>query len=325
MKTGWIVLLIALFVYGLSGIYVVRGNEQAVVRRFGRLLKTSDGTVAVTGSGLHYDLPWPFSQVNRINLNEIRTLTIGISESDEFVESAFLQAVDPQRRSQFLTGDKNILNLQIGVQYRISEAAPDAYLFSAESSEGALRMLVESVAADFVSRSGVDFVHPLGLGKLRDMLTERCRALVYEYGIGVDIEEVAINSVYPPIRVKADFLDVSNARADKERSINEASAYAEQQLSLAKLEEQRERDAAHAFQRDAVESARGQADSFASIIQELRSQEKSGTQSYEQAKQLALQRMYLETMQDILRKVSAKVLLDSGKPVDLTIFRESEK
>lgn len=314
---------LALAVYLSSGFYVVRGNEQAVVRRFGRVVRTADGNVSLRGSGLRFDLPWPFSRVDRVNLNEIRTLTIGIAEEDDFADTGFLQTLETARKSQFLTGDKNILNLQIGVQYRISEQGVDDYLFHSQAVDERLRLLVESIAADLTARSGVDFVHPLGLGELRELLTSQTRELADQERLGVEIEEVTINSIYPPVRVKSYFLDVANARADKEKYINAARAYAEQTLAESRAEERRLLDGAQIYRQQTVEAARGRADSFGRLVTQFREQEQQGIQDYAAARRMALRRTYLEVMEEILPRITGKVILESGEPVDITIFSES--
>lgn len=122
-------------IYLLSGFFVVRGNETAVVRRFGVAVKNANGEVRLWPSGWHYDCPWPFAVVDRINLNEIRTLKIGDLEQDAPATNSFLRNVDPARQAQFLSGDKNILNVQISVSYRVSESAVGEFLFAAVSSE----------------------------------------------------------------------------------------------------------------------------------------------------------------------------------------------
>lgn len=325
MKRFGFAILAALLAYLLTGFYVIRGNEKGVVRRFGAALTRADGTVLLKDSGLHYDLPWPWSTVDRVNLHEVRTLTIGTAELEDADGGEFLQSPASTRRSQFLTGDKNVLNLQITVQYRISETAPERFLFASESAERHLRAVVESVAADLVARSGVDFVHPLGLNELRDLLTRRSRELADRQRLGVRVDEVVINSVYPPVQVKAAFLDVSNARADKEQYINEARAYAEQRRAEARAERQAILDEARTYRQRVVERARGRADSFARMIRQFRRSESNGSHSYEQAKQMAMRRMYIDAMEDIFRDVAGKVFLDSGKPVDLTIFRDPNK
>ena len=314
-----------LVLYLGSGFYVVEGNQNAVIRRFGRLVTNEAGNVSLRASGLHYDLPWPLVKIDRVNLNEVRTLTIGSAEVEDVEGTEFLQSIGTAGQSQFLTGDKNILNLQIVVQYRVSEANVAGFLFGSQSAERRLALLAESTAADLVSRSGVDFVHPLGLGQLREMLTGRTRELTREHRLGIEVEEVTINAVYPPVEVKAQFLDVSNARADKQKFIHAASAYAEQRRAAARGEEQRILDEAEIYRQQTVEAARGAADSFTKIIEQLRRDEQQGIQTYAEARQMALRRRYIDAMEDILRNVASKVFLDSGKPVDLTIFRDPKE
>ncbi|MCA9116135.1 MAG: hypothetical protein KDA79_13695, partial [Planctomycetaceae bacterium] len=224
-------LLLVLAAWLTSGFYIVRGNEQAVLQRFGRLVTSAGGQPQVVGSGLHIDLPWPLSRVSRLNLNEVRTLSVGLSESDIPSESSFLQTVGEAASSQFLTGDRNILNLQVTAQYRIAGPAVGKYLFGSRSPEDRLRRMMETAVADFVSRSGVDYVHPLGLAELRILLTRAVRQAADEAELGIEIDEVSVSSVHPPVRVKAYFLDVSNARADYEKYINSARSYEEQKLA----------------------------------------------------------------------------------------------
>ncbi|HUG92347.1 MAG TPA: protease modulator HflK [Planctomycetaceae bacterium] len=306
-----------------TGFYVVRGNEQAVVRRCGRLVTTGEGVPRLVTSGLHYELPWPLSQVDRVNVNEVRTLSIG--EVDFEDGGDFLQTVDPLVRSQFLTGDKNILNLQVTVQYQVSGPDVADYLFAAENAEDHLRHVVEAAAADLVSRSGVDFVHPLGLGRLRALLTERVRALADEQRLGIVVDDVTISAVSPPIQVKAHFLDVSNARADKDKYVQAALTSAEQEREAARAREREILDAAFIERQQQVESARGQADRFRQIVAEFRRDAESGHQTYAAARLMAMRRLYLETMEEVLANVAGKVFLDSGKPVDLTILRDPKE
>ena len=312
-----------LALYAASGLYIVKGNEKAVVRRLGWVvLSPVTGETELRGSGLHYDLPWPFARIDRVNFNEIRSLTIGEGDSGELQDGGFLQSIAPTYVSQFITGDKNILNLQINVHYRISELRCRDYLFASESPERRLKLLVEATATDLVSRSGVDFVHPLGLGELREMLTAQCRQLADAQRLGIEVEEVAINSVYPPVLVKADFLDVQNARADREKYINAARAYAVSRVESARAEARKTLDEAQIYREQTVEAARGSAESFNRLVAQLKAEESAGIHDYAEGRQMAMQRLYVEAMRDILRKAAGKVVLDSGKEVDLTIFRD---
>ncbi|MCH7988983.1 MAG: protease modulator HflK [Planctomycetes bacterium] len=326
MKRCGLGILLFLLPYLLTGFYIVRGNEKGVVQRFGKVRMSPLGTVDLIDSGLHYDLPWPFSTVTRINLNEVRTLTIGLTESENVnvEESSFLTGVDDVAGSQFLTGDKNILNLQISVQYRISELKAYNYLFGSESPEEHLRLLVESNSTDLISRSGVDFVHPLGLGRLRELLTTQVRQLTQQHRLGIEVEEVTISAVYPPVRVKADFVEVSNARADRERYIYAANAYAVQSREEARARSQQILDEAAIFRGQRVEAAKGSAYSFNQIVKQFSETSSQDATVRRTARRIAMQRLYLDAMEDILRKVKSKVLLESGKPVDLTIFQRSQ-
>jgi membrane protease subunit HflK len=320
MKRGWIVGAVLVAGYFATGFYVVRGNEKAAAHRFGRVVRDSDGRVALTSSGLHYALPWPFSRIERINLNEVRTLSIGVAELAEPGAGGFLRSLDAENQSQFVTGDKNILHLQINAQYHVAEPSVEDYLFRSTSPERHLERIVEAVATGLIARSGVDFVHPLGQIELNALLTSNVRQIANEQRLGLEVDDVTINAVYPPIMVKSAFLEVTSARADKVNSINEALAYAESRTAAGQAEARRTKDEATSYRQQVVESARAQAESFARLIEQFRREEQSGGRTYVQARQIALARRYYETMRDILKSVSTKVLLDSGEPADLTIF-----
>ena len=266
-------------------------------------------------------MPWPCSDIERINLNEVRTLSIGMGEVAEPGAGGFLRSLEAENRSQFLTGDKNILHLQINAQYRVAEPTVEDFLFRSVAPERHLERIVEAVAAGLIAQSGVDFVHPLGQVELNALLTAGVRRLAEEQRLGVEIDDVAINAVYPPILVKSYFLDVTR-RADKINSINEGLAYAEARNSAAQAEARSTLDAAASYRQQTVESARAEAESFSRLIEQLRHEEQSGAggRTYVQARQMALTRRYYDTMRDVLKTVATKVLLNSGEPADLTIF-----
>ncbi len=303
--------------------YLVESNERAIVRVCGQVQRDSAGKPDLKASGLWFTWPWPLATIDRLRLNETQTLSIGLDAAPETNDvDAFLQPVAAGTKSQFLTGDRNVLNLQITVQYRVSEQHADDYLFQSDNAAKRLSARVESIAADLVSRSGADFVHPLGLGLLREMLTRLTRDAAVEMQLGVEVEDVSISSVSPPIRVKRDFLDVSNARADREKYIHAANAYAEQQLASARAEADGIVNEAQAYRQQKLGEARGEAASFEELVTKLQQFGNVDDPAYQEARSLALSRRYLDTMQSILQRVAAKVFLDSGKPVDITIFRD---
>jgi membrane protease subunit HflK len=320
MKRVVVTLFAVSAIYVSTGFYVVRGNEKAAVRRFGRAVRTSQGVVALAASGLHYTLPWPFATVDRVKLNEVRTLALDAGDLDEGAAPGFLRSLAAVNRSQFLTGDKNVLHVQVNTQYHVSEEYVGDYLFGAESSERQLERLVESLVTDLISRSGVDFVHPLGQVELNGRLTDGIRRLADSQRIGLEIDDVTINAVYPPLVVKSYFLDVTNARADKINFVNEANAYAEQRAAAARAACRRALDEAASYRHQTIESARASADSFTRMVQQFGDEERAGAHSYAEARQMTLRRSYVETLRDVLRSVSAKILLESGETADITLF-----
>lgn len=303
--------------YAATGIYVVRGNEQALVRWFGK------ARPQLVGSGLRYSLPWPMCRVDRVNLNETRTVTVGRGATDEVDDSDFLKAPAYSRQSEYMTGDKNILNLQISVQFRIED--PRRYLLEQEDPERHLRLLVQSLVADAVSRSGVDYVHPLGLTALRQLLTQEVRTACERQGLGLYIEDVTLADVRPPVQVKQAFLDVSNARAEKERLMSEAQTTSERLVAQAEAQATQLQDQAEADRAQQLSRASAEASRFNALIDQFESTAKSATQSYTQAKDLARQRLYWTTLETLLPKLSRTLYVDSGKPIDLTIQRDRRK
>ena len=319
MRRNWLVLIIPLGVWLATGFYVVRGDERGVIRRFGRMVVREGGTPEFQESGWHYNLPWPCGEIDRVNLNAVRTLTIGIPEPTDVDPSDFLKDSNNES-SVYLTGDKNILNLQIVVQYRISERAVERWLYASRDPVAILKNVTESVTTDLVSQSGVDFVHPLGLAELRNQLTIRLREESNRLGLGIEIEEAGINSVYPPLRVKAYFVDVANARTDQQKYVNAALAYAQQRSQAARAEEHRTRDRAESEASQLVQESKAASDSFRRLIAQFEKNGSRDTHGYQQARAMALQQYYLSTLELLMARVKRKLIIDPNRPADVTIF-----
>jgi len=297
--------------YLSTGFFTVPANEIAVVRRCGRAVWPA------RTSGLNYDLPWPWSTVDRVNLNAIRTLTLG-EASDE--ANAFLSSPSNQPTT-FLTGDRNLLQLRISVQYRVSEEFLAEWLYGNSAPEDRLQSLVETTVADLVSRCGVDFVHTQGLAELNNRLLIAARVAARNQRLGCDVEQVTIDRAEPPSRVKAEFLDVSNARADMSRTINEARVYAEQRLAESQADARQILDTAERERGSRIASAKGSADRFARLVDQIQQDATAGSRDYSVSRNLTLQRLYIETLREVLSRVQSKVILDGQQPADLMFPR----
>jgi membrane protease subunit HflK len=304
-----------------TGFFVVGGDESGVVRVFGRAERSEDGTVRLRSNGVYWHLPWPCSTIDRVRLGEVRTVSVGSSEAATSDQTDLLRLLEPAARSQFLTGDRNILQVQLNVQYRVSADAVEDWLYSAGDIEERLQMLSQAALSDVVLQSGVDFVHTLGHSEICAAVFDRLVALSDTSHLGITIEDVTIAGVAPPARVKSHFVDVMNARADRETYINRARAYAEQQHADAGASSRQILDQAESYRQKTTDLAQAEADSFNRLIDQLEATAKNLSLSYAEARQLAVQRQRLDTLQQLYPRVKTQVLLDETQPVDLTLHR----
>ena len=325
-RSRWLVwcgiFAVMLAAWAFSGIFVVGADEAAVLKSFGRAERNADGVVLLRNSGLYFHLPWPLTQVERVRINEVRTVSVGSSELGEAAPNEpFLQVLGSSQNAELLSGDKNVLNVQLNVSYRIASDRVDDWLFGSMAGEQRLELLASSVLADVVLRSGVDFVHTLGHNEIRRAVLSRLTELANLNSLGVEIEDVTIAGVAPPIRVKADFVDVMNARADRETYVNRARDYESQRSSAANAEAVKLKYEAQSYAQRKVDLAGAEAESFNRLIDQFVAASQGGAASYEEVRQMALRREFIDTLEEVFQKVDAKVLLDSGQQVDITLHR----
>lgn len=302
---------ILLGAYALSGFYVVRGNEKAAIRRFGRLVDP------LRSSGLHYDWPYPFAKIDRINFAAVKTISVG---SDPAGESKSPLSETPGVSRPLLTGDQNLLQIRGQIQYRPSETEIGEYLYAQQSAERRLADLSDAILADLITHSGVDFAHVRGVAELNARWTARLQAAARKHQLGIEIEQAVIEQVEPPARVKAEFLDVSNAQAEAARNVQEARTYAEQRASQAESERRRLIDNAEAERRTQTAAARGSADRFQKLIAQMNTEAERLGGDYRQVRQLTIQRMSWQTLREIWPKVRKKTIVDGNGPVDVGVF-----
>ena len=300
MKWGfW--MAIVFFAWMATGFFIIPANEKGIVRRFGRSF------IPPRGSGLQWDLPWPLARVDRVNYNELRTLTLGDVEADP----NFLMPTTAARPLTLLTGDKNLLLLKLNVQYRVSEEHVTEWLYGSLSPIKRLQWLVETTLTDLVSRCGVDFVHTQGLAELNHRLLQDVRRQVQRQRIGCEVEQVTIDRAEPPARAKAEFLDVSNARADMARSLHEARGYAEQKLAESQADARKVADEAERVRQTKVSAAQGAADRFEKLVGQIQRLARDGDDSGPALRQQAMQRLVAEILRDVMTKARTKIVLDN--------------
>ncbi|MFO0916724.1 MAG: protease modulator HflK [Planctomycetaceae bacterium] len=311
MTTGARLFLAAAILYAGTGFYVVGGNEKAAVRRFGRF------TGSLQTSGLHYDWPFPFCRVDRLNFAAVNTVTVG-TQSVPTADAPLGRVATAT--PAFLTGDQNLLHVRAQILYRPRETEVTDYLYGQVSPETQLAHLAKAILADLMSRSGVDFAHVQGLSELNDQLTRQLQTAAETQRLGIEIEQAQIESAEPPVRVKADFLDVSNARAEQARSVQESRTWAEQRISQAESARQRQIYEAEAMQQASIATAQGSADRFRHLLARMHEQADRPGGDYQQVRDLTVQRMSWQTLQEVWPKIRKKTVINSEGPVDIGVF-----
>jgi membrane protease subunit HflK len=232
----------------------------------------------MTLEGPRWHLPYPLERVEKINVDSIRTST---------------------HKGLMLTRDENIVNVEVAVQYRVGNA--EHFLFNVREPEGTLRDATISAVREVVGTSTMDFV----LGEGRSEVAARTQALLQKtldtYGTGLAVTSVNLQDAQPPEQVQSAFEDAIKAREDKQRIINEAYAYSNAIVPAARGAVARQLEEAQGYRERRVAEAQGEADRFSGLAGE-----------YRQAPEVTRRRLYLETMEQVLR-ANPKVMVDGGK------------
>ena len=282
-------MLAVVCLYILSGVYVVQPNEQGVVRRFGRLVNDQ------VMPGIHYHLPWPVEQIARPKTLQVKVMSVGFRMVDK------IKGIGPlPEETQMLTGDENIIDIQMIVQYRVID--PSAFLFSAEEPQWLVRKAAESCLTAIIGSMGVDQVLTTDKLVIEDKLKEQTQTILDRYGCGLQISGAYFQDIGPSEEVAYAFRDVTSAREDRNRLINEAHGYRNEKLPQVRGQAQQMIRQAEAFRTERINRARGESDRFLSLLRE-----------YEKHRQVTETRLYVETMEDIFPKMQKYVLDGDGQ------------
>lgn len=287
------VLIAALWL--LSGVYLVRTDEQAVVTRVGRIVE------ARVLPGIHWALPWPIDRVHRLKVLQLQRLVVGGNLADAAVGRSNPLA------AQFLTGDQNLIQLRAVVQYSIG--VPADYLFAASEPDRVVAAAVESELARRIAHRDVDAVLTTEKAAIQEEVRGAAQQLLNGYRGGVLLASVNLETVAPPPEAAEAFRDVAGARADAARIVSEAEGYANDVVPRARGEAEQLLSAAQAYRQRRINEAQGDAARFVQVAAE-----------YEKAQQVNGDRLYLETMEQILPRIK-KLILDANGNLDLTILR----
>lgn len=275
----WVLVLVIVGAWLLSGWYIVDASQRGVVTRFGRYVDTME-------EGLHWHVPAPIESVTLVNVSQIRSLLLGTNRTPR----------DGGKDSLMLTEDENLVDVQLAVQYQIKDARD--YLFSLPRPETTLEEVTESVLRGVVGENKMDFVLTEGRAAVVDLVAQELQATMDKFKSGIRITSVNLQDVQPPEEVQNAFEDAIKAREDEQRLKNEAEAYAEKVVPKARGAAARLSEEADAYKQKVVAHAEGEAKRFEQLAGE-----------YSKAPEITRKRLFIETMEQVYRG-SNKVLLD---------------
>ncbi|HYL38000.1 MAG TPA: FtsH protease activity modulator HflK [Bryobacteraceae bacterium] len=287
-----------LLLWILSGVYIVRTDQQAVVTRFGAV---ADPRVM---PGIHIALPWPIDRVAKLKVQQLQRLVIGGELPDTVTGRA------QPLQSQFLTGDQNIISMRVVVQYSVG--VPVDYLFRTENVARSVGAAVETALAERIAAHNVDAVLTTEKQSIQEQVRADAQKTLNDYRSGVQLSTINIESAVPPPEAADAFRDVASARADSSRIVSEAQGYANDVIPKARGQAQQMLEAAQAYKEKKINEAQGDAARFTEVAAE-----------YAKAEEVNGERLYLETMEQILPKIK-KLIVDKNGNLDLTIIRKGD-
>ena len=268
--------VLGLFLLAWDMVYVIDPAERGVVLRFGKY-------VSVLQPGPHIRFPRPVEEVRKINVERIETLTTN---------------------STMLTGDENIVDVEVAVQYRIKDA--EAYLFRIADPLVSVQRVTESAIRDVIGQRTLDFVITEGRAEIATQAQVLIQQMLDDYTSGVIVTSVNMQPAKPPEEVKASFDDAIKAREDKERKVNEGEAYRNEVVERAQGEGARIRLDSEAYKEQVIAQSEGETKRFTQLLAE-----------YDKAPAVTRNRLYLDAMEEVLSSTT-KVLMDNKNGSNLT-------
>lgn len=290
-NSGSIIGIVALVVVALwlaSGFFIVNPGDNVVIQRFGAWVRTVDK------EGLGYHFPAPIETAETVKVNELRSMNIGFTEA--FSRTGERGQRDIPEESLMLTSDRNIIDLNIVLQWSIKSA--EDFVFNIEDQENTIKQVAQSAIRDIVGQTEM---FPIITNK-REEVAAKTKAIIQqnldEYKSGVAISQVLIKKAEVHPEVQDAFQDVQSAKQDAEDVQNRAEAYREDILPKARgLATQMNREA-EGYKQSSIAKAKGDADRFNSVYE-----------AYLGGKDVTKERIYIETMEEVLKNAQ-KIILD---------------
>ena len=259
--------VVILTIYLLSGIYIVNDGERGVVLQFGEFS-------TITMPGPHW-VPRIIQKVEIVDVSEIRSI---------------------QQKAQMLTEDENIVSVNFAIQYDIKDASD--YIFNLRDPDETLSAAGESSIREVLGKNMMDFVITEGRETIASDTKILLQSVLDSYGAGINVQTVNILEAQPPEQVQDAFSDAIRAREDEQRYINEAEAYRNEIIPLARGKAVQIIEEAKAYRVKLIKSAEGEALRFSKLYEE-----------YSKAPEVTRERLYIESVESVLGN-STKIMID---------------
>ena len=276
-----------------TGVYIVGPDEVGVVRTFGKFTR-------VVQSGLNWKFPAPIETVDTPKVTEVKRIEIGFRT----LKNGQYRTVE--KESLMLTGDENIVDAEMIVQYKIKD--PVAYLFRIVGPELTVREAAEASLRTVVGRNKIDETLTTGKFTIQEETKNQLQSILDNYNSGIHVVAVQLQDVSPPKEVIGAFKDVASAKEDKNRMINQAEGYRNDVIPKARGEAEAMIRDAEGFKESRIKRSEGDAVKFTTILKE-----------YRKAKSITEKRLYLETMEKVLPDIEKIIVPDknSGNMLNL--------
>ena len=269
-----------------TGIYIVGPDEVGVVRTFGKFSR-------VVQSGLNWKFPAPIETVDTPKVTEVKRVEIGFRT----LKNGQYRTVE--KESLMLTGDENIVDAEMIVQYKIKD--PVSYLFNIVGPELTVRQAAEASLRTVVGRNKIDETLTTGKFTIQEETKSQLQSILDNYISGIHIVAVQLQDVSPPKEVLGAFKDVASAKEDKNRMINQAEGYRNDVIPKARGEGEAMIRDAEGFKQSRIKRSEGDAAKFTTILKE-----------YRKAKSITEKRLYLETMEKVLPDIEKIIVPDKN-------------
>ena len=298
-------LLIAWLIFG-GPIYVVGPDEEGIVQTFGKYS-------SATSPGLHFKLPWPIQTVKLPRVTEVKRLEIGFRTIRQGPPPVYIDASNDTRmlkEAQMLTGDENIVDSSMIVQYKIRDSVE--FLFNVKNPEEGLHDLAEAAQRQIIGNRPIDDALTVGKTEIQVEIAEKMQDMANRYGVGVQIIAVQLQDVKAPREVAAAFKDVATAKEDRNRIINTSRGYQNEQIPKARGQAAKLLREAEGYERERVARAEGDVARFLALAEE-----------YKKAPSITKERLYLETMKTVLPRFRKVIVDEQASIVNLNQLGDS--